>query len=157
MNELVKVLPSVLGVMVGGLITFSIQFYMSNRQRKWDEEKMKRDNHNKMEAQKFAAFSKILHLDAKYNILDWDIHHGFQFQTRKYLEQIRPLLYEIYHLLDESIISEIESIEGIHGRQRAYEEAEEGDNELLVKYYQEILKIIKKQCEDWRESTKNKK
>jgi hypothetical protein len=65
-------------------------------------------------------------------ILDWNIHYGFQFQTSKYLERICPLLYEIYHLLDELIISEIENIEGIHERQCVFEE---GENEQLIEYY----------------------
>ncbi|WP_404511591.1 hypothetical protein [Bacillus sp. RC242] len=64
------------------------------------------------------------------------------------------MLYEIYHLLDELIISEIENIEGIHERQRVFEE---GENEQLIEYYQVFLKIIKKECEDWRESVKNNK
>lgn len=144
-----------LGVVVGGSITFGIQYFVTNRQRKWDEKKMKMDNHNKMKTQKFTVFSKILYLDAQHNVAEWSMQFGYEFHDVKYIKHIRPVLYEIYHLLDESIVNEIEKIEKILGRQRAHEEAEEFDNENLITSYNKILELIKKDFKDWRVSTKN--
>lgn len=40
MDELLKALPSLLGVVVGGLITFFIQNRTIRKQQKWEREKM---------------------------------------------------------------------------------------------------------------------
>ena len=64
MDELIKALPSLLGVVVGGLITFFIQQATIRKQQEWDRKKMELDTHNKNEARKFEVFSQILHAHA---------------------------------------------------------------------------------------------
>ncbi|MBE7123996.1 hypothetical protein [Bacillus cereus] len=154
MDNASALLP-LLGVVVGGGITFGIQYFVTNRQREWDEKKIKMDNYNKMKTQKFTVFSQILYLDSKHNIAEWSMQFGYEFHEIKYNKYIRPVLYEIYHLLDETIVNEIEKIEKILGRQRAHEEAEEFDNENLITSYKKILELIKEDFKDWREFTKN--
>ncbi|MFK4308437.1 hypothetical protein ABH957_003113 [Bacillus sp. RC242] len=67
MND-VSALIQLLGVVVGGN---NIRY--SNRQRKWDEEKMRRDNHNKIEAPKIVVFSKMLYFDVIYIRLEYTL------------------------------------------------------------------------------------
>ncbi|MCU4898072.1 hypothetical protein OB968_02695 [Bacillus cereus] len=155
MNELIKALPSLLGVVVGGLITFFIQQATIRKQQEWDRKKMEIDTQNKNEARKFEVFSQILHAHAKHIVLEYSMHGPPELNELKYSQYIRPLLYEIYHLLDESITRKIEKIEYIYEKQFAMEEAEEGDIETLTENYQRIIEIIKKDFDNLRKSTNN--
>ncbi|MGR9593668.1 hypothetical protein [Bacillus thuringiensis] len=155
MDELIKALPSLLGVVVGGLITFFIQQATIRKQQEWDRKKMELDTHNKNEARKFEVFSQILHAHAKHFVLEYSMHGPPKLNEGRYSRHIRPLLYEIYHLLDESIARKIEKIEYIHEKQFAMEEGEEGDIEAVTENYQGIIEIIKKDFDSLRKSTNN--
>ncbi|MEJ9232234.1 hypothetical protein LAV79_22815 [Peribacillus butanolivorans] len=153
MNVLISALPSLLGVAIGGLITFFIQQSITRKQQTWDKEKMILDILNKKETTKFEVFNKILHMNAKYPVLEYDIHRGPELNEKEYIERIRPLLYEIYHLLAESIVYEVENIEDIYERHYVLEAAEVGDDEVLALSYMKIMKLIKQEFKDLREST----
>ncbi|WP_233193548.1 hypothetical protein [Sporosarcina sp. P3] len=58
MDELFKALPSLLGVIIGGLITFFIQQSIVRKQQKWDREKMKIDKFHQEQTIKFQTFNK---------------------------------------------------------------------------------------------------
>ncbi|PED17648.1 hypothetical protein [Bacillus toyonensis] len=155
MDELIKALPSLLGVVVGGLITFFIQQATIQKQQEWDRKKMELDTHNKNEARKFEVFSQILHAHAKHIVLEYSMHGPPQLNEVKYSKYIRPLLYEIYHLLDYEIVGKIEKIEYIHEKQFAMEVDEDGDMEVVTENYEEIIKIIKQDFNSLRKSRKN--
>lgn len=155
MDELIKAFPSLLGVVVGGLITFFIQQATIRKQQEWDRKKMELDTHNKNEARKFEVFSQILHAHAKHFVLDYRMDGPPELKENIYFEYIRPLLYEIYHLLDDPIVREIEKIEYIHEKQSAMEDEDEGDREALTKNYQEIIEVIKREFVNLRKSRKN--
>ncbi|EJV49972.1 MULTISPECIES: hypothetical protein [Bacillus cereus group] len=152
MDELIKALPSLLGVVVGGLITFFIQQATIRKQQEWDRKKMELDTHNKNEARKFEVFSQILHAHAKHIVLEYSMHGPPQLNEVKYSKYIRPLLYEIYHLLDYTIVGKIEKIEHIHEKQFAMEVDEDGDIEIVTENYEEIIKIIKQDFNSLRKS-----
>ncbi|KRF52724.1 hypothetical protein ASG98_19655 [Bacillus sp. Soil531] len=155
MGELIKALPSLLGVIVGGLITFFIQQITIRKQQSWEKKKLELDNFYKNEEIKFKTFNKILELNGEHQVLEYDIHQGPELNYNKYIKYIRPLLFEIFHLLNDEIVREVNSIEDIFERQTAVEEAELGDAEDLRHSYSKILKLIKEQFTDLRASNKN--
>ncbi|CJG99778.1 Uncharacterised protein [Streptococcus pneumoniae] len=115
---------------------------------------MELDTYNKNEARKFEVFSQVLHAHTKHFVLDYRMDGPPELKEDMYFEYIRPLLYEIYHLLDDSIVREIDKIEYIHEKQSAMLDEDEGDLEALTKNYQEIIKIIKQEFVSLRKSRK---
>jgi hypothetical protein len=155
MDEFIKALPSFVGVVIGGLITFLIQIITIRKQQKWERNKIELDNFYKDETIKFQTFNKIFQLDGKYSILDIDLHYGPELNQENYFEHIRPLLFEIFHLLDDNMAKEVNNIEGIYERQYVTEDEDPNDKESLSQSYSKILQLIRKQFNDFREIRKN--
>ncbi|MHA6261522.1 hypothetical protein ACXYMX_16805 [Sporosarcina sp. CAU 1771] len=149
------VTPSLLGVIIGGLITFFIQQSIVRKQQKWDGEKMKIDKFHQEQTIKFQTFNKILQLNGSYEVLEHNIHYGRELNQNKYTEHIRPLLFDIFHLLDETIVTNVNSIEDINERQFVMEEKAPSDKEALSNSYLEILRLINEQFKELRKSKLN--
>lgn len=142
MDELVKAIPSLLGVLIGGLITFFVQNTTVRKQQKWDREKIKWDRQYQEQTLKFQTYNKILQLNRTHMILEWDMHKGSELNRIKYITHIRPLLFEVFHLLDEGIAERMNFIEDVYERQFVVEVEEPGDKDGLIFNYQSIIKII---------------
>jgi hypothetical protein len=155
MDEFIKALPSFVGVVIGGLITFLIQIITIRKQQKWERNKIELDNFYKDETIKFQAFNKIFQLDGKYSILNIDLQYGPELNQENYFEHIRPLLYEVFHLLDDNMAKEVNNIEGIYERQFITEDENPGDKESLSQSYSKILQLIREQFNDFRVIRKN--
>jgi hypothetical protein len=152
MDELLKALPSLLGVLIGGLITFLIQNVTIRKQQKWDREKLELDKFYQEQTIKFQTFNKILQLNGLYTVLEHDIHYGPELNQEYYTKHIRPLLFDIFHLLDEKIVAHVNYIEDTYERQFVMEEAAHGDREHLRDSYIKILELINKQFKELRKS-----
>lgn len=157
MDELLKALPSLLGVIVGGLITFFIQQSTVRKQQKWDKEKIKIDIFYQEQTIKFKTFNKILQSNGLYEILEHGMHYGPILNQRNYTEYIRPLLFDVFHLLDEELVANINNIEDIYERQFVMEEESTGDRETLINSYIKILELINTQFKELRKSKLNDK
>lgn len=158
MELFINALPSLLGVVVGGLITFFIQQSSIKKQQVWEREKMELDNFQKDEDRKFETYNKILQADGDHVIHDINHHTGAGIlQTKAYNEHIRPLLFEIYHLLDEKVADEVENIENVFERQYIMEEEDPTDKEVLSKSYLKIISLIKQEFKNLRSSKRKVK
>lgn len=142
------------GVIIGGLITFFIQQSTIKRQHEWEREKIKMDNLNKDESNKFQIYNQILLRNTKYAILEVDMNYGPELHQSLYNNNIKPLLYDIFHLLSDEMANEIHSIEELIHRQFVTEEEHEGDKERLSGSYLKIIDLILKEFKDHRESNK---
>ncbi|MFK9119087.1 hypothetical protein ACJEBK_19690 [Peribacillus frigoritolerans] len=157
MDDLLKALPSLIGVVIGGLITFFIQRSTIKKQQKWDREKLRIDNFYKSEAEKFKTYNKILEIDATV-----EIHHhydsiegGYRLDLKKYFTYVRPLLFEIFHLLDDEVATEVNKIEYIFEREYMTGEEQPSDKKNLSDSYLKIIKLIKQQFKEYRKSNAN--
>ncbi|MGY6211457.1 hypothetical protein ACXEO8_15925 [Cytobacillus firmus] len=158
MELFINTLPSMLGVVVGGLITFFIQQSSIKKQLEWEREKMELDNFQKDEDRKFETYNKILQADGDHIIHDINYHTGAgKLQTKAYNEYIRPLLFDIYHLLDEDVAEEVENIENVFERQYIMEEEDPTDKEVLSKSYLKIISLIKQEFKNLRSSKRKVK
>lgn len=157
MDELFKALPSLLGVIIGGLITFSIQQSTLRKQQKWERIKMEIDKLNQEQNIKFKTFNKILQLNGRYEVLEHNMHYGPELNQKNYTEHVRPLLFDIFHLLDEKIVTNINKIEDIYERQFVIEDEFPGDKETLSNSYLQILELINEQFKELRKSKLNDK
>lgn len=155
-DDISTALLSLAGVVIGGMITFGIQTFTIRKQQKFEREKLELDNLFKEETTKFQTFNKILQLDGSYSILDIDLHYGPELNQENYNEHIRPLLFEIFHLLDDEIVKEINNIEAIYESQYVMEDENPEDKESLSQSYLSILHMIRNQFNDLRKTRKNK-
>lgn len=90
-----------------------------------------------------------------YEILEIDLHNGpTDLNQKNYNEHIRPLLFDIFHLLDDEIAKEVNYIEDIFERQFVMEEEDPSDGEDLSNSYLKIINLIKEQFKELRESKK---
>ncbi|AIF68139.1 hypothetical protein GZ22_16875 [Terribacillus saccharophilus] len=152
MEELLKALPSLLGVLIGGLITFFVQNTTVRKQQKWEARKIEIDIYYKEQTLKFQTFNKILQLNRFCNVLEYDIHYGPELNEKNYRKHIRPLLFDIFHLLENSLAKDINNIEEIYERQHAVGEEYSEDKKALSESYQNIIKSINGQFKLLRES-----
>ncbi|MGG0412965.1 hypothetical protein [Peribacillus simplex] len=153
MDDILKGLPSLIGVVIGGLITFFIQRSTIKKQQQWDREKLRIDNFYKSEAEKFKTYNKILEIDATRLI-----HHhydsidgGNKLDKKNYDTYVRPLLFEVFHLLDREVAAEVNKIEDIFEREYV-KGTEPSDKKNLSDSYIKIIKLIKQQFKEYRES-----
>lgn len=158
MSEIIKMILPLVGVVVGGLITFFIQQSVIRKQQKWDREKIEIDNFKKGETKKLETYNRILEVDAIYIIHIHDHHTGKgTLKIKNFNQYVRPLLFEIFHLLDEEVANSLNNIEEICERQRVMEDDYPDDYEKLSDNYINIISEIKKQFRQYRESNKRLK
>jgi len=97
-----SLVASLLGVTVGGFITYYVQKHSLEKQQQFEREKMKK------EEIKIKAYSNILHLSSTHIVSEWEHHTGqTELQSDKFIEHIQPILYEKYHLLNAEIAKEL--------------------------------------------------
>lgn len=147
-----SLVASLLGVIVGGFITYKVQKHSIEKQQQFEREKIKDEEHKKNQEIKIRAYSKILHLNSTYIVSEWDHHTGkTELYGVKFIEHIQPILYEIYHLLDDEIAKEFDYIETSYERIYVMG-AEDDDIWVLGESYSRILAKIRKEFEDIRNS-----
>lgn len=147
-----SLVASLLGVIVGGFITYYVQKHSIEEQQQFESEKIKNEEIRKNEEIKIKAYNKILHLSSTYIISEREHHTGrTELYGDRFIEHIQPILYEIYHLLDDEIANEFDYIETSFERMYVMG-PEEKDKWLLGESYSKILAKIRKEFEDIRNS-----
>ncbi|GAA3721457.1 hypothetical protein GCM10022378_09400 [Salinicoccus jeotgali] len=147
-----SLVASLLGVVVGGFITYKVQKQSMEKQQQFERKKMKYEENKKNQETKIKAYSKILHLNSTHMVSEWDHHTSrTELYGDKYMKYIQPILYEIYHLLDDDIAKEIDYIE--ISFERIYILGSENDDKWSLGHsYSKILTEIRKEFEDIRKS-----
>lgn len=147
-----SLVASLLGVIVGGFITYFVQKHSIEKQQQFEREKMKEEENKKNQEIKIKAYNKILHLSSTHIVSEWNHHTGeTELHGVKFIELIQPILYEIYHLLDEEIAKEFDYIEAEYDR--IYVMGPEDDDKwVLGASYSRIIAKIRKEFEDMRKS-----
>ncbi|MFJ7746694.1 hypothetical protein [Peribacillus sp. NPDC097295] len=147
-----SLIASLLGVTVGGFITYIVQRRSIEKQQQFEREKIQNEEHKKNQEIKIRAYNKILHLSSVHIISEWDHHNGqTELYSDKFIEHIQPILYEIYHLLDNDTAKDFDYIDGIHERM-SYDGAEEEDKWFLGAAYARIISNIRKEFGNIRNS-----
>ena len=147
-----SLVASLLGVTIGGFITYNVQKHSIERQQQFEREKIKDEENKRNQDIKIKAYSKILQLSSTHIISELEPHTGqTELYGEKYYEHIQPILYEIYHLLDDEIAKEFDYIETTF--EKIYIIGpDDDDNEKwwLGESYSRILTSIRKEFENIR-------
>ncbi|MEY9978742.1 hypothetical protein [Lysinibacillus sp. RC79] len=147
-----SLVASLSGVVVGGFITYYVQKHTVEKQQQFEREKMEKEEMKKNENTKIKAYSNILYLSSTHNVSEWEHHTGeTELYSDKFIEHIQPILYEVYHLLNDEIAKEFDFIEGKHAEMRTM--GPEDDEEwFLGAAYERMVNEIKKELEEIRNS-----
>ncbi|WP_422123720.1 hypothetical protein DHX103_02605 [Planococcus sp. X10-3] len=143
-SDVMNMALPLVGVLIGGWITYLVQTKAIKENQTFELNKIKQENIQKDNEIKFQTYNKILLRDGTYRILVWDNHNGYKLIRDNYVEYVRPLLFEIYHLLEKEIADEFNNIEDIYDRQLGEEEPQVGDKEALSDSYKNIIERIKR-------------
>lgn len=147
-----SLVASLLGVIVGGFITYKVQKHSIDKQQQFEREKIKDEENKKNQKIKIKAYNKILHLSSIHIVSEWNHHTGeTELYSAKFTEHIQPILYEIYHLLDAEIAKEFDFIDRKH-EEMTVMGPEDGDEWLLGAAYAIIIAKIRKEFEEIRNS-----
>ncbi|WP_424475395.1 hypothetical protein [Oceanobacillus kimchii] len=142
LQVLIDATPTLLGVIIGGVITFSTQFFMQSR----DEKKKK-------ETDKLKAYNEILKLEETTPSKPPEYPEDRGFDWKIYKESTRKVLLDNLHLFDKLIVEKVFSIEDtvIEAKYIHYDYYHD---HYLYDEYNDIIKYIR---EDYAEIKKKKK
>lgn len=141
MNDLLQASIGLIGVMIGGFISYIAQ---TKHQQKIEERKDKRH--------KLIAYNNFLLLDGEKTPLVIPMHQGEPggFKWNVYIEGTRKTLYENLHLFDKKIIEDVLQIDYI-GERAEVMGPEPEDTDEIYDLYTEIRKTIE---EDYKKNIK---
>jgi hypothetical protein len=99
-----------------------------------------------------SIYNKVLKADGEHLIV---VHVGgsqYDFELELYKNEIRPILYERYHLLHDNVAQAVASID--HGIQKCehYEEIEREDHEFFNRAYHNMIRDIRKHIFEFRKN-----
>lgn len=105
---LTGILP-LIGVIVGGFITYLTQTKTLNKQLKRDIEKEKETKI----LERFLVYNEILNLDGEIQMQYYMGGGSTKFNLADYRDKIRPLFYSKFHLLNQDIAQAIRKMDMI--------------------------------------------
>lgn len=146
--SIITVTASLLGVIIGGLITYLTQSRIANLQVKRDIEKEKRAK----DIEKLEFYGAILKLDGENMMFKKENSSSdfFLFDYELYNEKIRPLLYSKIHILGVNIIAIIREIDKIDGRNKYNEYTVIAVEKTLFPMYKEMIMEIEEYLANYK-------
>ncbi|SDJ73568.1 hypothetical protein [Salimicrobium halophilum] len=132
MNETIQAFLPLLGVLLGGFISYFAQTH----QQKKDE--IRKDKRNKL-----LAYNTILKLDGSNTPLIHPTHYGMavDFDYTVYKGKIREVLYDNLHLFDYEIANNIMEIDEVALRAEIMGPEHE-DTEEIYDLYKKVIEAI---------------
>ncbi|WP_017470611.1 hypothetical protein [Amphibacillus jilinensis] len=149
--EFLKDILPVVGVLfatfIGGYISRKSQVDLFEKE--WEKEKQAKIDKDVNEILKI--YTEIIRLDGELALIE---HHGNlrEFNLNTYLEEMRPKLFNNYHLIHSDVASLIRSIDRKVEECDYYEEIDENNHEFLVDDYLKILTSIESHIEAHRKN-----
>ena len=156
LSEVMSMILPLIGVVIGGLITYFVQTESIKENHKHELKKIEEENIKKNREMKYQAYNQILLNDAMKSINIWDMHHGWELDYNKYADYVRPILFNVFHLLDEKVADELLKIENIYSKIEAIGEPEDGDENSLGESFNKIKIAIRHSYKDEVDRKKSK-
>lgn len=138
-----------LGVLVGGLITFGTQVFYAKHQWKLETNKIKRG----YIIDKLNIYSLVLKIDGEIQMQEYIGGPSIAFNTEDYYEKIRPVLYEKFYLLDRDISVIVRDIDNILGLANFLQILEREEEESVINLYNEMIKKLEDNIRNSNEFT----
>lgn len=154
-EEVMNMIMPLIGVLIGGLITYFVQTKAIRETHKNERKKIEKENIKKEKELKYQAYNQILLNDAIESVNTFDLHYGWELNYNKYAENVRPILFKVFHLLDGKVADELLKIENTYAKIEAMGEPEDGDKESLGESFNTIKKVIRNSYKDEFDKRKN--
>ncbi|HHK5542652.1 hypothetical protein JDS67_12710 [Bacillus cereus] len=98
------------------------------------------------------AYNKILKADGENVVVDEKTNAFGEFNLSVYQKEIRPILYEKYHLLHDEVAWKVANMDEVIKVVNLMEEFERIDHVSLCADYKSIISIIKKKIYEFRKT-----
>ncbi|RRJ66065.1 hypothetical protein EHV15_26480 [Paenibacillus oralis] len=109
------------------------------KQIDWEREKLNLDIQRNDQLNKLRVYNKVLKVDGEVTIIT---SYPVEFELRMYLEKVRPILFEEYHLLDRDIKDIVREIDSVINLCNFIEDVQIEQNEKLVNLYNKLINNI---------------
>ncbi|MFV5912483.1 hypothetical protein [Bacillus cereus] len=96
------------------------------------------------------VYNKILKVDGENTVVIDEEGKLREFDFNIYQKEVRPILYERYHLLHDEVAMIVMLIDEDIKRCKLFGEIEDSDNYGLCKGYDDLIKNIRKNIHDFR-------
>lgn len=156
LKEIIIMILPLIGVLLGGVITFYAQQWSLKKTQNFEREKIEQDKQQFNENLKFKAYNTILINSGTYQIHLYDKETNGELDYEKYVKYVRPVLFEVFHLLDPEIRQELINIEYIYeGKPFKKGEEAESDKKKLRTHYVKIIQHIIAKYEEYNKKENN--
>lgn len=146
----IGILP-LLGVIVGGFITYLTQTRVFNKQ-------VKRDERKEIEAKKIErllVYNEVLKLEGEILMQSYIGGGLAEFNIEAYREKFRPLFYSKYHIINQDIAQEVRNMDRIIMAADFNEELDQEQNDSLLTIFHKIISLTEKYLELYRINNDN--
>lgn len=177
--EKITIFLPLIGVVIGGVVTGFVSYFVQKgafeRQRKWEKEKLEDQFHReqaklsqqfehemeKLDKQfireqiikKLEVYNKILKVHGDVTVVERNMHNNdMEFKFRVYIEKVKPLLFESFHLLTPEVAEHVNEIEELLSKWDFMEDDDEGEQEHACRCYEKIISTIELELDDFRSS-----
>lgn len=147
MNEIIIASFPLIGVFIGAVSSmFGSYLVNKNKLREIDQKfnQSKEIERHQQYLKRLEQYSKILKVDGEHSIGEFDSSKGIElFNFEAYQENIRPLMFEYLHILDEDIIKLTRKIDKMIAKTESIFPGEFDIHRIdLAGYYFELIKSI---------------
>jgi len=145
--QVINFILPLIGVVVGGMITYLTQISYLNKQFK--TEKLK-DLEGK-NTTRLLVYNEILKLDGE-NLMRLTDEYGYaEFNGKIFIEKFRPHFYSNFHLIHQEIANKLIEMDSILIAERIYEGEVIEESANLLPLYDDILDLIYSKQKESRE------
>ena len=111
----------------------------------WEREKLDREIQRKNQLEKYSIYNKILKTDGEVVV---QTSYPVEFHFKNYRDNIRPLLYVEFHLLDQDVKNVVRTMDQIISLCDFLGEVQNEHQEKLLELYNILIDSISKHYED---------
>lgn len=145
-SAILATISSLTGVLLGFISTWYTQKKSFDRQMKWEQEKNERDKLEKL----VSIYNKVLEIDGIKEVVDYNQGRFAEIQTDVYMNEVRKILFEKFHLLHPDIAKSVQVIDYEIKKWSVLEDAEDEEINYVTKEYLDMIKKIKDYVESLR-------
>ncbi|GEM_PF-3470187 len=145
-NEIFTGILPLLGVFVGGIITYKTQTNTVEKQLEREIEKEKELKN----IERLKVYSEILKLEGENLMIERIGGSQVEFNLGIYMEKIRPVLYSKFYLLDKNVAENVRKIDAVY-LQLVFDDFEDDEgihNESFIRLFNKIISDIQNHIND---------
>ncbi|MEK4201158.1 hypothetical protein [Cytobacillus sp. FSL K6-0265] len=146
LNIILPVVTGLGGAFIGGYFTRKGQMDLLDKEILREEMKEKRRD----AIDRMRAYNHVMNIDGEKLLVEYIGGSQVEFDIKTYQNEIRPIIYENFHLINRDIAELILKIDNRYQECAFNEEISWEDHKLLADDYFKIIRLIKVHTEEYR-------